>query len=220
MKASDKLSALLDRLISSGDRMVAASMAIKHGPKYSKVDSGEIITWANELRLFCSLAGPLIRPWKEQLQHNGYVDGLSSLQHPLDALKTVKYAINEDLLFSYRELILSEAFADLFEQARYLLDQGYFLAAGVIMRAVLEEKLRGLCQKHKLPVTKTRPTIGDFNQALYGATSPIYDKAMMLQVTALAAVGNDAAHNLPSLRIEDVKRLEHGLGDFLARFGA
>jgi len=62
-------------------------------------------------------------------------------------------------------------------------------------------------------------TINDYNQALYGQTPPVYDKSMMLNVQALASVGNDAAHNETGLSKDDVKRLMDGLLAFLARFG-
>jgi hypothetical protein len=42
---------------------------------------------------------------------------------------------------------------------------------------------------------------------------------MMLNVQALASVGNDAAHNETGLSKDDVKRLMDGLLAFLARFG-
>jgi len=43
--------------------------------------------------------------------------------------------------------------------------------------------------------------------SLYKHDPPVYDKNMMLNVQALAGVGNDAAHNNPKLKQEDVKRL-------------
>jgi hypothetical protein len=53
---------------------------------------------------------------------------------------------------------------------------------------------------------------------LYKSSPPVYDKSMMLHVTAIAAIGNDAAHNSPNLKKEDVERLAKGVQDFLAKF--
>jgi hypothetical protein len=39
----------------------------------------------------------------------------------------------------------------------------------------------------------------------------------MLHVTAMAAVGNDAAHNSPTLRREDVDRFLRDVREFLVR---
>ena len=54
--------------------------------------------------------------------------------------------------------------------------------------------------------------------SLYKATPPVYNKSMMLHITAIAAIGNDAAHNKPALKDEDVERLAAGVEDFLARY--
>ena len=56
----------------------------------------------------------------------------------------------------------AEAFESLLEQADYLLSEGYFLAAGVLGRAVLEEHLRKWCDLKAYSPAKQRPTINDF----------------------------------------------------------
>ena len=43
------------------------------------------------------------------------------------------------------------------------------------------------------------------------------DKIEMKLIDSLAAVGNDAAHNNPSLKQEDVKRLVHEIPNILQR---
>jgi hypothetical protein len=141
-----------------------------------------------------------------------------SLTYPISALETIKDAIDQGLLNSFEDLVYAQAFSDLYEQGEYLLSQGYFLASGVIFRAVLEERLRRLCEQNTCMPQTMRPTINDLNIALYKHEPPIYDKSMMLNVTALASVGNDAAHNHPNLKSEDVQRLKNGLLDFLAKF--
>ena len=108
--------------------------------------------------------------------------------------------MDEGLLVKYEDLIFAEAFADLYEQGQHLFSQGYFLAAGVVFRAVLEEHLRHLCERNECTPVKEKPTINDLNMALYKCDSPVYEKSVMLHVTALAAVGNDAAHNNPELK--------------------
>jgi len=79
------------------------------------------------------------------------------------------------------------------------------LAAGVLARGVIEQHLRKRCDELGCMPSKSRPTLNDFNQALYGAKH--IDKITMKHIDALAAIGNDAAHNNPSLKEEDVKRL-------------
>jgi len=98
-----------------------------------------------------------------------------------------------------------------------LLGQGYYLAAGVVFRAVLEAQQKNVCLQNSCIPKKERPTINDLNQALYKHEPPIYGKSMMLNVTSLAAVGNDAAHNNPDLKQDDVARLMNGVLEFLSQ---
>ncbi len=66
--------------------------------------------------------------------------------------------------------------------------------------------------------TKQRPTINDYNTILYKAK--VDDKIMFKNVDSMAAIGNDAAHNNPDLKKEDVEseRLLRDLNSFLQRF--
>jgi hypothetical protein len=132
------------------------------------------------------------------------------------ALKGIRQSLQEGLIVRFEDLVLAETFSDLCEQADYLFQQGYFLAAAVIARAVLEERLRRLCTAHECLPDRERPTLGDFNTELYKRT--IYDKITFKHVDALAAIGNNAAHNNPDLEKQDVRRLLDGLQGFLGRF--
>jgi hypothetical protein len=177
-------------------------------------DMESLLRWSNELILLQIIRGNMVSPWSQRLAHNGVDTRNQSVLGPLAALETIKHAIDNGLLTSYRDLIIAEEFAHLHEQGSHLLSQGYFLAAGVIFRAVLEEKLRELCRSNACMPDKQYPTINDLNQALYKCEAVSYDKGMMLNVTALAAVGNNAAHNAGDLKREDVERLMRGTLEF------
>ncbi len=213
-----KLVPLLNKLIADGRQMLTHVRSDRLSQLKCISDEAGLRRWSNELILFKSLATDLIRPWSKILVHDGTVVLAHHLEVPLSALETIRDAMDQGLLARFEDLVIASAFADLSEQARYLLSQGYFLAAGVIFRAVFEERIRKLCERNRCMPASLRPTIGDLNTALYKATPPVYDKTMMHQVTALAAIGNDAAHNNPALKIEDVERLATGVQDFLARF--
>jgi hypothetical protein len=221
MAPINKLTTLLEKLIADGEKLLTSTSRTSPRSSVQHVnDTDGLFRWASELRLLKSLAGNLILPWRDQLQHNGIVTLSYELNRCLIALKTIQFALKSDLLVRFEDLVIAEAFANLTEQSKYLLAQGYFLAAGVIMRAVLEEKLRNMCLRHSCPLAKRTPTIADFNQALYTASPPVYDKTLMFHVTAMAAVGNDAAHNNPALKREDVERLARDVPEFLAKFSA
>jgi hypothetical protein len=218
VKHPQQLRNLLERLIADGESLVHSAVAVRYGKHIN--DSKRLMSWADELTLFVAIAGNLVDPWTSLLKHTGLAIGVGEVERPLSALKTIKFAMDDGLLTTYHNLVFAEALGDLMEQGDYLLGNGYFLAAGVIYRAVLEERLRGLCAQNNCLPKKPKPTVGDFNQALYTNTPPIYDKTMMLNVTALAAVGNDAAHNNPTLTRLDVERLGRGLTEFLSRYSS
>lgn len=212
MNQPQKLVDLIDKLIQDAYRMLEST----YGDSIQ--DRNSLRLWSNELILLRNIGGKMLAPWAPRLAHGGVLIPTVYMQDPLAALETVKYAIENGLLTSYRDLVMAEAFSDLFEQGQCLLNEGYFLAAGVIFRAVLEERLRELCVGANCMPGKDRPTLADLNQALYRCETVQYDKAMMLNVTALAAVGNDAAHNKESLKREDVERLMRGTLEFISRY--
>lgn len=219
MAFQKEVSDLLDELIREGNRLNSDLRPSKrYRDSYEVNDEDKLRRWSDELILFVSLMGNSIDPWRKHLQHNGYDTSDYALKEPLFALETIRKAADRGLLTSYENLIFAEAFADLYEQGQHLYSQGYFLAAGVVFRAVLEERLRRLCEQNDCMPETPRPTINDLNIALYRHVPPVYNKSVMQHVTALAGVGNDAAHNKPELTKDDVKRLQDGLLDFLARF--
>lgn len=215
MNQPQKIVLLLDKLIN--DAQLLLEDITDKG--YIK-DVNGMRKWSNELILFKSISGGMINPWINRLNHDGKVLVPNYLKEILSSLNTIKYAINENLLTSYREIIISDAFGNLYEQGEYLFNQGYFLASGVIFRAVIEEQLRELCEKENCLPQKKIFSINDLNNALYQCETINYNKSTMLQVNALAAVGNDAAHNNPELKKDDVKRLMHGTLDFISKYAS
>lgn len=117
----------------------------------------------------------------------------------------IKHELENNHLQVFDEIVRGETLTDLLEQAEYLLEKGYYLAAGVIGRAVLEEHLKELCKLLNLETKKNKPTINDYNIALYKAEH--YIKTRMKEIDTLASIGNDAAHNKEDLTKEDVKKL-------------
>ncbi|HET6249662.1 MAG TPA: hypothetical protein VFE47_18380 [Tepidisphaeraceae bacterium] len=131
----------------------------------------------------------------------------------LGTLEALRDAVRDDLLITAENLLRAEVFADLLEQAEHLLDGGYFLAAGVLGRAVLEDHLRNWCSRASCQPAKGKPTLDDFKTELYRAKR--ISTADMQHVQAMAAVGNEAAHNLPTLTGANVKRLLSDMRTFL-----
>jgi len=133
----------------------------------------------------------------------------------LGTLEGIDHQIMSGMLVTVEDLIRAEAFENLLEQADYLLSEGYFLAAGVLGRAVLEQHLNNWCQVVGCSPTKPRPTLNDFKDSLYKAKR--INVTEMKHIESLGAIGNDAAHNKPTLTEADVKRLLRDVRDVLVK---
>ena len=170
--------------------------------------------WRGRCKLLASLLGRVGKPWEAELT----ADWNNQIEHAIKTqgtLKAIKQSSTEGMLLELQDLILADAFANLLEQAEYLFDQGYFLAAGVLLRAVLEERLHRLADSHNLTLARGKPTLNDYNTELYKAS--VYDKITFKDVE-LVAIGNSAAHNEAGLSMEEVARLKEGVVRVLQKF--
>ena len=164
-------------------------------------------------RHIAKLLGTDAEAWKEVLEQprEGHWGDLRELAGALEILQQTMAA---GLLLHIEDFVMAHAFDDFLEQADYLFSQGYYVPAGVLGRAVLEEHLQKWCRRENVTLTMTRPTINDFNTELYKAKH--LNKAEMHHVTAMAAVGNDATHDPANVKKEDVERLLRDARSFIA----
>ncbi len=215
-----RLKQLLDQLISEGEAVLGTQWQpqgrwVTTPPTY--VDLAAFKTWRAKCKHLFSMLGHFGRPWQDDLTANW--TNLSvfaiSTQSTLQAIASLE---RDGLLIQLEDLVFADAFANLLEQSEHLQTQGYSLAAGVILRAVLEERLRRLCDQHGLVIKKAKSTLADYNTALYKGS--IYDKIMFKEIEALIAIGNAAAHNEPSLKTDSVARLHDGVVRVLQRFSS
>jgi len=170
--------------------------------------------WKSNCNVLINLLKDLASPWNEIF--NGEMSNtLTNTKSIIGGLKSIKDTIDKGYLLNIEDLIFAEAFSNLIDQADYLFEQNFNLAAGVISRAVLEEKLRNLCESQKLQLSKERPTLSDFNNELYKAK--FYDKIEFKNVDFLISIGNNAAHNQP-IKKEEIKKLIEGVKDVLIKF--
>lgn len=110
-------------------------------------------------------------------------------------LNTLKIELENNLLYNFTELINAEVFDTHLESAKHLLDKGYINAAAVIIGGVLEDKLRQLSTKHKLPLKDNKGryfTIDPLNNNLYKAE--VYSLQIQKEIIPLAEIRNNAAH--------------------------
>ena len=194
MKAQQQIQELLDKLVAEGEAVPKTKFQprgnwVSGPPTY--VDLAGFTRWRARCKLLISLLDRAGRPWEGELtaDWNNRIEQAIKTQSTLQA---IKLSVAEGVLLQLEDLVLADAFANLLEQAKYLLGQGYFLASGVILRAVLEERLRRLSDRHGLTLSKPKPTLSDYNTELYRAG--VYGKVTFKDVESLVAVGNAAAH--------------------------
>jgi ribosomal protein L31 len=113
-------------------------------------------------------------------------------------LKSIKAEIDGGWLVTLKGLVSAEIFSDFIEMADYLLKEGYKDPAAVVIGSVLEEHLKQLCSKNKIPIEDNKsgklvPKKADFlNSELSGKA--VYNKLDQKNVTAWLDLRNKAAH--------------------------
>ncbi len=225
-----KLTTLIDGLVAEGNAVFGSvKIDSRKEPASSNLFSGIVTRWRyRNVELFdvqacarwssrCAHLAVLLErhaePWTAVL--NAQIRGSQDMRRLIGTLEAIRLQLDAGLLVRLENLIAADIFDDLLEQAEYLHKKGFLLAAGVLARAVLEEHLRHWCAHVDCTPEKPRPTINDYNTALY--KDQHLDKITMKHVEALAAIGNDAAHNKPDLPTDDVTRLLRDLREFLVK---
>lgn len=109
MNQPKKIVDLIERLIVHGQALLETDPYGQHVK-----DRDGLRRWSNELILLRTIGGQMLAPWKGRLQHSGFVINLDDVREPLAALETIKYATENGLLVSYRDMIIAESFADIY----------------------------------------------------------------------------------------------------------
>lgn len=110
-------------------------------------------------------------------------------------VKGIQNDLRTGLLDDFRALVQAEVFADFLEMAEHLLDAGYKDPAAVLLGAVLEDSLRRVANRNRVPTSGSNGkllTIDPLNVAL--AKSGAYGPLIQKQITSWANLRNDAAH--------------------------
>ena len=201
----DKLLKINRNLIEEAKAVVGSQFNTRVIRSPTFVEIQKLHKWWGKVKSFGYQLGTAAKPWQEMFSTDPERNVLTFAQRVLGTLEAIRHELENDHLETVTQLVKAETLADLLDQAEHLFESEYHLAAGVIGRAVLEEHLRTTCDTLSCSPPKKRPTISDFNQALYGIQH--YSKIKMKQIDMLASVGNDAAHNNPKLDSADVKKM-------------
>ena len=147
---------------------------------------------------------------------------LYNAEQAYEILLSIKKEIDGGWVFSVKQLISAEIFADFVEMAEHLLEQGYKDPAAVMIGSVLEENLRQLCADNGIDIElekgdKRIPKKADrLNSDLAGIE--LYSKLDQKAVTMWLDLRNKAAHGKYSEYSKDqVQLMAQGVLEFLAR---
>lgn len=181
----------------------------------SYVDLQKFHKWQTSCLVLYGLLGDLGKPWESTLGTTIQGNTHSRAVVVFGALESLLQMLENGYLVKIEKLIYAEAFSSLIEQAEYLFRESYYLPAGVIARAVLEEKLRELASDQNIEFTRSRPTLSTYNAELYRVS--FYDLSAKQFIDYLIGIGNKAAHNQP-FESEEIKKLIDGVKETLERY--
>jgi len=99
----------------------------------------------------------------------------------------------DSALFDIKEIVQADLFDSELDAASELLRKGFVRASGALTGVVLEKHLRQVCDHHDVKLKKARPTLNDYDQALYSAN--VYDVITMRFIQRLSDLRNLCDHD-------------------------
>lgn len=112
---------------------------------------------------------------EDYLQGLGVTRGADKIVGPESAISRFSQQLNilksaqrrfESSLFDIKSVLQADLFDSDLDAAHELNTKGFIRGAGAMAGVVLEHHLSQVCDKHQIKITKSHPTINDYNQAL------------------------------------------------------
>ncbi|WP_017453348.1 DUF4145 domain-containing protein [Herbaspirillum rubrisubalbicans] len=187
------------------------------GSNVEYVNNEKFIEWKlkvlNLLTQTCGVDSLYLREFAKLEKAHFGDSNLSILKRLRSVLKAAKSDFEGGYLLEVRVLVQAELFSDELDMAQELLASGYHAAAAVGARIVLESAIKELCNRESIPLQKLDKMNADLVKA--GRYTTVQQK----MVTALAAIGNSAAHGKTEEYSSDqVADMIKGVRKFLSDF--
>jgi hypothetical protein len=219
MKVDQKIIDRFDELIERGNEVNASFKVTKeHGGRTYSTDKVLCGEWGSSgLSLLGTVFGVDSHFYKDfNVAFKKFAQTYEPNPHVLFAkgvLRSAKDVYENGHANKLRKLIEAEIFDDLLEQAQHLLDEGYFIPAGVLTGCVLEDSLRKLCVKHNVTIgPKLKLDAMNTDLVKVGAYTVLTQK----KITWLAGMRNDAAHGKwVSLTGRDAQNMKGEVGKMI-----
>lgn len=136
--------------------------------------------------------------------------------HCFGVLEAAQRDFEAGVLFDMRALIAADLLGDFIDQSEALLKAGYHSPAASLAGAILEDTLRKLCEKQRVPIPATT-SIDRLNADL--ARAGAYDKLVQKRITALADIRNNADHgHFEKFTVSDVEDMVKWVRKFSADY--
>jgi hypothetical protein len=197
MQIDQKILQRMDDLLAAGEKVLST----KKGPPSNLIGADlDSVDGQDAHQWFTSVQNLLVRVFGEGSEYyknfsaqnkEGWGLTYSSVFKAQGILKAAKEDYENEQLFDLKKIIEAEVFDDFLEQARVLLEAGYFQPAAVIAGSVLEDGLRKLCIKNNIDLPP-KPKLDLMNAEL--AKSGLYKKVTQKRITVIADIRNNAAH--------------------------
>jgi len=180
------------------------------------VDIAAFYEWkSNAENLIISIAGD------ESIYYQNFVSTVKTY-HPnhvnagIGILRALREDLEKGFLTSVKDLVISEVFTNFLDMAKDLLDNGYKDPAALLIGAVLEDGLRKIADKNKIPI-KQDDDISSLNTRL--ADKGIYNRTVQKQIQVWKDIRNNAAHGkFNEYDSDQVRSMLEGVIKFLAEY--
>jgi hypothetical protein len=210
MKVSEELQAMADELVAESTDLLRNA----ERKPYGELDWVALTAFRAKVQILLGMLGELAPPLCEAFDLS-LLPQIRFTWLAAGAVRVLADCLREGRLATLAERAADEVLCDLLEQAEVLIRGKSMLPAAVILRAILEERLRKMVEIRALTVPAW-PTIEHFKQALYQAHC--INENDVQQINAMAGISNAAVQNLPEFKPEDVPTLYQMTFDFLEKF--
>lgn len=209
-------------------RMAQAAQDHLDGEEVAQISSW-LVSTKKLLGSFYLDGGPYLEAMRElEKQHGGkhdsFFDAHANHYIHLGAAIGILQGAHADFkngsLRKLQTLVRAEVFSDIMEAASHLLEQGYKDAAAVFLGGVLELTVKRMATEKGIPLARedgSPKKLQTLNEDL--AKRGHYNGIVQKQVTAWAAIRNDAAHgDYDNYREVQVKEMQRFLENFCQEY--
>lgn len=214
----------VNSLIELGKEVLDTSSSHSHNeyPHHFDVDEGLFAEFKVASLSFLKRVFGLQHIYYEEYNKEITISSEYCTKKGLGILKAAKREVDNNWLFSIKELVSAEIFLDFLEMAEHLLEGKYKDAAAVMIGSILEEHLRQLAIKNLIAIVivknnkSTPKRANTLNDEL--AKKNVYNKLDQKSILAWLDLRNKAAHgHYSEYTQKQVEFMYQGVSNFLSR---